>query len=298
MFLLFKGSTEAARIIFSKVHPIIKKWTYPQVFGSGPIANYIRSNSESLNKMYKSPLPCTSSAFAFWFRTRYEKCEGVNAERVFVDVPDGGVLGLDKMTLTDKQASLKSSIKPIILVFPGGNETTYSTKVQTLCKTFLQNGFNDIFMCNYRGRCNTPLKTPQFTFPFVYFNDIHPIVQCIEKTYPDRQILLTGDCFGANFIMDYISSDNCKNNSSVMGAVFHSIQWNSYLSGEKLAKEPYFSLFVKPWGKMTKNLLVNGKKCSEDFGKVVLEKIGKDNYAIIQSLDNLWKRLVILRPYR
>ena len=273
-----------SRVTFQKTHFLLKRWAVPEIFGKGALANAVREQSKFAKKLVKTPLPALNPLFAFAFRTKYEKSPNLQTERTILDLYDGGAVGIDKMKLqvaTDNELNHK---KPIVIVFPGGNENTYSTKVQTLCSSYLNAGYSHIYMCNYRGRCNTPFRTAQFTFPFGKFNEVGAVVSHISEKFKDRPILLAGDCFGGYCIVDYLAR-SAEVNPNVVGGVIHSVQWNAESTFEKLMVDPNFSLYVKPWAKYNKNLLVEGKKGSEEFAQQVYEKIGKDKFAILSSLS-------------
>ena len=200
-----------------------------------------------------------------------------------MDLYDGGAVGLDKMELHGTPSKEADTSKPIILVFPGGNEHTNSTKVQTLCSSYLNSGYGDIYMCNYRGRSNTPFRTPQFSLPYGKYNEVGAVVTFLRGMFKDRPILLVGDCFGGYCIVDYLTSAGV--NSGVVGGVIHSVQWNAESANKKMMIDPNYSLYVKPWAKYTKNLLVAGKKGNEEFAQQVYEKIGKERFEVLSSLS-------------
>ena len=273
-----------SRIAFRKTHALIKKWAAPEVFGTGALAKAIRQ-SKYAEKLIKSPLPCLNPYFAFMYRTKFEKSPNLGHERIFVDCPDGGVIGIDKMEQSTQSGNSGGKEKPIILMFPGGNETTLATKVQTLCKRYLDSGYDDVFMCNYRGQYNSPFKTPQFSMGHGKFNDIHVIVDHINNQYGERDILLAGDCFGGMCVVDYFTTTYRPVPDNVIGGVIHSVQWNFVETRKVQFTEPQYSLFVKPWVKYQKTLLTKGKKGSESLKDMVKERIGAKNFSIISGLS-------------
>lgn len=271
-----------ARVAFQKTHFLLKRWAVPEIFGKGPIAAAIKDQSRFAKKLVKTPLPALNPLFAFAFRTKYEKSPNLRTTRTVLELYDGGAIGIDKMELPDSDQSGDSD-KPIILMFPGGNENTHSIKVQTLCSSYLKAGYGDIYMCNYRGRCNTPFRTPQFTLPYGKFNEVGAAVTYFSEKFEDRPILLAGDCFGGYCIVDYFTGGNVRPN--VIGGVVHSVQWNAESANKTLLVDPNYSLYVKPWAKYTKNLLVSGKKGNEEFAQQVYKKIGRERFAILSNLS-------------
>ena len=273
-----------SKVAFQKTHFLLKRWAVPEIFGKGAIANAVREQSKFAKKLVKTPLPALNPLFAFAYRTKYEKSPNLQTTRTILDLYDGGAIGIDKMELQKSSDSQSNNEKPIVLLFPGGNENTHSTKVQTLCSSYLEAGYSDVYMCNYRGRCNTPFRTPQFTIPYGKFNEVGAAVLHFSEKFKDRPILLAGDCFGGYCIVDYLLSGSDVG-SNVVGGVIHSVQWNAEASNKTLLVDPNYSLYVKPWAKYTKNLLVQGKKGNEEFSQQVYEKIGKDRFAILSSLS-------------
>lgn len=274
-----------SRVTFQKTHSLLKRWAVPEIFGKGSLASAVRDQSRFAKKLVKTPLPALNPLFAFAFRTKYEKSPNLKTTRTTIELYDGGAVGIDRMELEDTSSNdfNTNTSKPIILMFPGGNENTYSTKVQTLCSSYLNAGYPDIYMCNYRGRCNTPFRTPQISMPYGKFNEVGAIVSYMNKTFKGRPIILTGDCFGGYCIVDYLTCAEVDDN--VVGGVVHSVQWNADSADKKLMVEPYYSLYVKPWAKYTKNLLISGRKGNEEFTKQVYEKIGKERFAGLTSLS-------------
>ena len=282
---LFKSSISSA---------LIKKWKYANIYGKGRVAKSIKKRSIFSATITKSPLLCLNPVFAFWFRTKFEKSPKLESKRTVIQYPDGGEASLDQMlesNLNYEDSQFLHSENPVILVIPGISENTWSTKVQTLISTYLRNGYNDVFICNYRGRCMTPLKTTQLSWPFGRFNDIQYVVAYIKETFPNRKIILVGNCFGGMCIVDYLTSQSYKVPDDVIGGVVHSIQWNVHEGTKLLMKEPFFSFLVKPWASYTKNILL--KQRSQDL----CEKVGLHNFKTFSSLpfdtyldiDTLWK---------
>ena len=276
-----------ARVAFQKTHFLVKGWAVPEIFGKGPLANAIRSQSKLSKKMYKTPLPALNPHFAHNFRMKHEKSPNLRTTRTVVDLSDGGILGIDKMELPDSTSQGSVSNKPIVLVFPGGSVTTYSPKAQTLCMSYLTAGYSDVYMCNYRGKCNTPLLTPRLSFPIGEYNDLSAVVTHVSEKFPDRPILIVGDCFGSRFAIDYLTRDDNVIDSNVVGGVFHSIQWNSDTAVPLSLTEPLYSRYWKPWGRFNKDLLVKGqgKKGNKEFVQQVYEKIGSDGFNTLSSLS-------------
>ena len=271
-----------SRISFKKSNVLIKKWGFPRIFGNGVIANLIKDKSIFTKTATKSPLLCLNPMFAFWFRTNYEKAPKLKCKRTLLKYSDGGEASIDKMLDANEINSDNDFIDletPIILVFPGANESTWATKVLTLSSSYLKHGFNDIFICNYRGRCKTPLTTAQFSFPFGRFNDVQYSVDYIKDNFPNRKILLVGSCFGAQCIVDYLTCQSDKVPHNVVGAVVHSVQWNACEASSLLMKEPIYSRFMKPWATYTKDILI------KQFSQEISKKIGLDNFSTFSSLS-------------
>ena len=124
-----------SRVTFQKTHSLLKRWAVPEIFGKGSLASAIRDQSRFAKKLVKTPLPALNPLFAFAFRTKYEKSPNLKTTRTTIELYDGGAVGIDRMELEDTTSDdfNTNNSKPVILVFPGGNENTCSTKVQTLC---------------------------------------------------------------------------------------------------------------------------------------------------------------------
>ena len=270
-----------SKVSFKNKHAFIKKWALPKIYGKGLVAKVIKKQSSFSKNMVRSPLPCLNPMFAFWFRTHYETPPKLKSIRAYIEFSDGGIASIDKVLETEphNEDSGHASIeKPIILLFPGGNESTWATKVLTLCSSYLKDGYKDVFVCNYRGRCKTPFKTPQFCLPFGRFNDIQHSVAYIRDIFPDRKIILTGNCFGGQCIIDYLTCHSNKVPDNVIGAIIHSVQWNVCESSKLLMKEPIYSVFMKPWARETKKLL------TMQFSEEVTKTIGSTNFKTLLSL--------------
>ena len=281
---LFSGEQFMSRIAFRKTHALIKKWAAPEVFGTGTLAKAIRQ-SKYADKITKSPLPCLNPYFTFFYRTKFEESPNLGHERIFVDCPDGGVIGIDKMAGSTQSGNSGGKEKPIILMCPGGNENTVATKIQTLCKKYLDSGYDDVFVCNFRGNYNSPFKTPQFSMCHDRFNELHFAVDHINNMYRDREILLAGDCFGGMFVVDYLTTTYRPVPDNVIGGVVHSVQWNSVETRKIQFQEPQYSLFLKPMAKYQTTLLTKGKKGSETLKDMVKERIGAKNFSLISKLS-------------
>ena len=271
-------------VTLHKTHFLLKRWAVPEVFGKGPLANAVREQSKFAQKLIKTPLPALNPVFAFAFRTKYEKQIYLRSTRTVLDLHDGGAVGIDKMELEVESSNESDPSQPTILIFPGGNENKFNTKVQTLCSAYLNAGFSDVFVCNYRGRCHTPFRNPRLSFPLGEYNDVGAIVSYFSDRFKDRPILLVGNCYGSHFIMDYLTR-GAEIHSNVIGGVVHSMVWDVMSSNETLLVEPNYSLYVKPFVKFNKNLLVDGQKGNEKFAVQIYEKLGKEKMEILSSLS-------------
>ena len=226
------------KIIFES-HPLIQKWAKPQLFGTGQLYNNINARSKLLQKQYRPPLLCLNPQRSNHIRTKYEKFTKLDVSRSFLDMPDGGLVGVDRMTLPEGQSPAVNHSLPNILFFPGSTGNSFSGQVQTLSKSFLDNGYSKVFVSNYRGMCNTPLRTPKFSFPFGAFNDMPHIIEQLEQIY-DEQWLLIGNCFGTVHLIDYMSTEHSKR-KSILGAVGHGFPWNINKSLSEFAFLEYFN---------------------------------------------------------
>ena len=260
-----------SRIIF-KANPVVKKWAYPNLYGSGKLYQAIKDKSKLLYKPYRTPLVCLNPVLAFWLRTKYEKSPDFKETRILIPMSDGGTVGVDMMELPGR--TVNPSL-PNVIVFPGGNETFKSTKPKTLMRTYLEAGYPRVFIANCRGKGHTALTSPRFTYPFGEFNDIHGVVEVLEEKFKDERWLLSGSCYGGSCIVDYLASENSKHNS-VVGGVVHSMQWNVNRTHERNMKEPVFSLFTKPWLLSNRDKLLNEKPGEEEVHKQIIELIGDE----------------------
>lgn len=260
-----------SRIIF-KSNPIIKKWAFPNLYGSGKLYQAIKAKSKLLNKPYRTPLVCLNPVVAFVLRTKYEKSPHFKETRILVPMSDGGTVGVDMMELPGR--TINPSL-PNVVVFPGGNETFKSTKPRTLMRSYLEAGYPRVFIANCRGKGHTALTSPRFTFPFGEFNDVHGVVEGLEEKFKDERWLLSGSCYGGSMILDYLASAKSERDS-VIGGVVHSMQWDVERTHERNMKDPSFSMFTKPWVLSNRDKLLTEKAGEEEVHKQILELIGDE----------------------
>eukprot|EP00116_Pleurobrachia_bachei_P005024 sb/3465286/ len=268
---------------FRQAHPLVRKWAQPLVFGKGPITEAIRTQSPLVNRQIRTPLPCLNPVSAFVFRTKYEKSPELRLVRHLVKTDDGGCLGVDKM---ERDGVEGDPDKPIVVVFPGGNEVSISTKIQTLCAKYLDASYGDVFMCNYRGKFKTPLLTAQLTFQNGRFNDVYQVVNYIADLYPDRKILISADCFGGSCALDYLlTSSYAPVNENVIGCVAHSVQMNLIETNKGILTEPGYSLFVKNYNKYLQHVLTHDRYGSVGLPDMVRKKMGDKLYETMEKLE-------------
>jgi len=263
-----------------KSHPLIKKWAFPNLYGSGDLYQAIKTKSKLLHKTYNTPIPCLNPVTAFVLRSKYEKSPVFKQTRILIPMSDGGTVGLDMMELSGCTAN---PALPNVIVFPGGNETFKSTKPRTLMRTYLEAGYPRVFIANCRGKGHTALTSPRFTFPFGEYNDVHGIVEVLEEKFKDERWLLSGSCYGGTMILDYLASTKSERDS-VIGGVVHSMQWDARRASEIIGREPMFSMFMKPYAVKNRDKLLNVKPGEEGVNKQFVELIGKEN---VEELRNL-----------
>ena len=141
-----------------------------------------------------------NESFLGWFlqilkvlSMKNEKSPNLRTARTVVDLTDCGIMGIDKMELSLSQMRPTRTQSPTnrssCLVLMETRQRSRQKLWLSACLTWMRllrnAGYSDVYMCNYRGKCNTPLLTPRLSFPIGEYNDLSAVVTHVSEKFPD-----------------------------------------------------------------------------------------------------------------
>ncbi len=164
------------------------------------------------NSTYKRPWWLFNRHVQTIYPSRKRKVWDVKYTRKRIDTPDDDFLDLDLSLVGGENA---------VIILHGLGGHTDRAYMKGMIRTFNQGGWDGIAV-NFRGCSGEPNKQLRF-YHSGETQDLHHVIQHVNKTYNYKQIVLIGFSLGGNVVTKYLGEKSDKINSTLKAAVVISV---------------------------------------------------------------------------
>ncbi|XP_057977035.1 embryogenesis-associated protein EMB8-like isoform X3 [Malania oleifera] len=178
---------------------------------SSELYHSVVSQCKVLHGRYVSTPWLASPHLQTAFQGIFGRAPAFTYKRELFRAPDGGMIALDWLRISDGVAVAESAIQrddkstPIVIVIPGVASDSSCAYVKHIAYQIAKRGWN-VCVSNHRGFGGVPITSDCFGNAG-WTKDLRKIVNSIHCKYPETPLYAVGTSIGANILVKYLGED-------------------------------------------------------------------------------------------